>query len=150
MSKKALQRGLQGIPMGIAMGFLIPLFISLQLGDGGYHPSDPALVDQMGNELSAVILQTVLCALLGGVFAASSVIWEMQSWSLIKQTGIYFSITALVMLPIAYFAHWMEHSLAGFLGYFGIFLLIFVLMWGIQYLIWKHLVNKINQKMTHS
>ena len=32
----------------------------------------------------------------------ASVIWEIDSWSLAKQSGIYFSIACVTMLPIAY------------------------------------------------
>lgn len=39
-------------------------------------------------------------------------------------------ITALVMMPVAYVSHWLEHSERGVLGYFGVFLGVFVVMWG--------------------
>jgi predicted MFS family arabinose efflux permease len=106
----------------------------------------PSLIDTMGSEISAVVLQTVLCGLLGSVFAASSVIWEMDDWSIAKQTGIYFLILTVVMMPIAYFTNWMEHSIIGFIIYFGIFVGIFIVVWLVQYLIWKKKVNKLNTK----
>ena len=129
MKKKLLLRGMLGFPLGLAMGYLITIFISLTVSDGRYYPCVPELAAVMGNEINAVILQTVLCGILGTGFAASSVIWEMDSWSIVKQTGIYFSIISVIMLPIAYFAYWMEHSVVGFLIYFGIFALIFVVIW---------------------
>ena len=101
----------------------------------------------MGNEINAVILQTVLCGILGTGFAASSVIWEIDNWSIIKQTGIYFSIISVVMLPVAYFAYWMEHSVVGFLIYFGIFVLIFGMIWITQFVIGKCNVRKMNEKL---
>ncbi len=51
----------------------------------------------MGNEINAVIVQTILYGILGVGFAASSVIWEIDSWSIVKQTGIYFSIISVIM-----------------------------------------------------
>ena len=57
----------------------------------------------MGNEINAVMLQAVLSGLLGTGFAASSVIWEIDTWSMVKQTGIYFSIISAVMLLNAAF-----------------------------------------------
>ena len=98
----------------------------------------------MGNELNAVILQTVLCAILGAGFAAASVVWELDSWSLAKQSGIYFLIISIIMLPIAYFANWMKHSLAGVLSYAGIFTAIFVVVWISQYLLWKQNIKRMN------
>ena len=116
-----LFRSLLGFPLGITMGYLITILISLGWANGYYSPCVPELISIMGKEINAVILQTVLCGILGTGFAARYVIWEMDSWSIVKQTGIYFSIISVIMLPIAYFEYWMEHSVVGFLIYFGIF-----------------------------
>lgn len=146
MRKKAFLRGLLGLPLGIAIGYLITIFISLAMGNGNYVPCIPEFVTTMGNEINAVILQTVLCGLLGSSFAACSLIWEIDHWSIAKQTCIYFLITSLVMMPIAYFTNWMQHTIVGFLIYFGIFVFIFIAVWFSQYIIWKSKVRKINTK----
>ena len=144
MKKKLVMRGLFGAPVGIAIGFVITLIISVCYGDGSFYPVTPELIDAMGNELNAVILQTVLCATMGAGFGAASVIWEMDSWSLARQTGIYFAIACALMFPIAYFAGWMPHSVGGILSYVGIFAAIFVLTWLVQYFMWKRNVRKMN------
>ena len=144
MKKKIIMRGLFGLPVGIAFGFIITIIISACIGKGIYYPVKPSLIDVAGSELNAVILQTVLCGIMGAGFAMASVIWELDSWSLAKQSGIYFLIACVVMLPVAYIANWMEHSLVGFLSYAGIFTAIFVAVWLIQYLAWKQKIKKIN------
>lgn len=147
MKKKVILRGVSGFPMGIAIGHLITILISLAWGGGYYSPCVPELVAVMGSQINAVILQTALCGLLGAGFAASSIIWEMEHWSIVKQTGIYFSVISVVMLPIAYFAYWMEHSVWGFVSYFGVFVFIFVVIWVIQYVIGKRNVKKLNANL---
>lgn len=147
MKKQAFLRGLLGFPLGIAIGYIITIFISIGLGKGYYSPCIPGLVDAMGSEINAVILQTVLSGLLGSSFAACSVIWEIDDWSIAKQTFIYFMITAFVMMPIAYVANWMEHTFLGFLIYFGIFTAIFIVLWIVQYLFWRNKVKKINAEV---
>lgn len=147
MKKKLISRGLLGFPIGIAIGFAIPIAISLCVGDGNYYPVTPELIAAAGNELNAVILQTVLCGIMGSGFAMASLIWEMDSWSLAKQSGIYFTIACLIMLPVAYSANWMKHSLAGILSYFGIFFVIFVSVWLIQYAAWKRKIKKMNDSV---
>lgn len=144
MKKKIILRGLLGFPLGISIGFIITILISLIVGNGYYNPCVPQLAVKMGSEIDAVILQTVLSGLLGSAFAASSVIWEIESWNIAMQTGIYFAITAVVMMPIAYYANWMEHSASGILSYFGIFVLIFTFVWIVQYLILKNKIKKVN------
>lgn len=144
VKKKTIRRGLFGLPIGIAIGFVITLIISACVGDGSFYPVAPELIGAMGNELNAVILQTVLCAIMGAGFAAASVIWELDSWSLAKQSGIYFLIISIITLPVAYFANWMKHSLAGVLSYAGIFTAIFVVVWISQYLLWKRNIKRMN------
>ena len=129
MKKEALLRGLLGVPLGIALGHIISLLASLGLAGGEFSPCVPSLVQAMGSEVAAVALQTGLSGLLGAAFGAGSVVWSLDHWSLVKQTGVYFLIGSLAMLPIAYLAHWMEHSLRGILGYFLIYLAIFAGIW---------------------
>lgn len=147
MKKQALLRGLLGFPLGIAFGYIITIIVSLGWGKGFYSPCVPELVKTMGNEINAVLLQALLCGCLGTTFSASSVIWELESWSIAKQTGVYFLTTAIAMIPIAYFCNWMEHSLSGFVVYFVIFLVIFIVAWLTQYFVWKIKIQKINMKM---
>ena len=79
------------------------------------------------------------CGLCGGVGYL-----ELDSWSLAKQSGIYFLIISIITLPVAYFANWMKHSLAGVLSYAGIFTAIFVVVWISQYLLWKRNIKRMN------
>ncbi len=72
------------------LSYLITIVISLTVGDGNYYPCVPSLTERFGNEVTAVIVQTVLSAILGAGFAGSSLIWEKDEWSLLKQTSIYF------------------------------------------------------------
>lgn len=150
MKKKVIKRSLFGFPIGITIGYLITILVSLGWANGYYAPCVPELIAIMGNEINAVILQTVLCGIVGTGFAASSVIWEIDNWSIVKQTGIYFSIISVIMLPIAYFAYWMEHSVVGFLIYFGIFVLIFAILWITMYVIGKNNVRKMNEKLSQT
>jgi hypothetical protein len=147
MKKIVFLRGLLGFPLGIAVGYFITIFVSISLGTGQYSPCVPQLTETVGSEVGAVALQAVLCGLIGASFAACSAIWEIEKWSIVKQTGIYFLITLLVMMPIAYFLNWMEHTVVGFLIYLGVFVVIFVLTWAVQYLIWRRKINQMNEKL---
>ncbi len=147
MKRKFILRALLGLPLGIAIGFVITLLISVCIGDGTFYPVTPELIKATGSELSAVILQTALCAIMGAGYAAASVIWEIDAWSLTKQSGIYFLIISIITLPIAYIANWTKHTLVGVLSYAGIFSAIFVAVWIIQYLLWKRKIKKINARI---
>lgn len=148
MKKKFISRCLLGAVIGIAIGYLITIMISLDRSDSYYFSCAPGLISLMGSEINAVILQAFLFGVLGAGFTASNVIWQIDSWSVVKQTGIYFLVTSFIMMPIAYFSYWMEHSIIGFLIYFGIFAFIFIIVWIIQFAIGKYNVKKLNEKLS--
>ena len=147
MKKEFARRVFVGLLGGIVISYLITIGISIAMGDGSYYPCVPSLIERFGNEVTAIIMQTALSAVLGAGFAGSSIIWEMDEWSLLKQTSIYFGIVSVLMMTIAYICEWMEHSVKGILSYFGIFVAIFIAVWIVQYLIWKVRVSRIKEKI---
>lgn len=147
MKKNMILRGLLGFPIGISIGYVITIITSLIWGGGYYSPCVPELISVMGNEIRAVLLQTLLSGLIGTSCAAFSVIWEVEHWSIMKQTALYFLIISVTIIPISYILRWMEHSVAGFLQYFGIFAAIFALIWITETLILKHNVDKMNKNL---
>ena len=138
MKRKIILRSVLGFPIGITIGYLITILISIVWADGYYSPCVPELISVMGNEIGG---------LLGTGFAASSLIWEIENLNLVKQTGIYFLIISVIMLPTAYLTYWMEHSVIGFFSYFGIFVLIFVFIWITQFIAGKRNVKKLNESL---
>lgn len=145
--KKAMLRGLVGFPIGVTIGYAITIVISLIFADGYYSPAVPSMIDMCGSEINAVLLQFVLCGLMGFIFAAGSVVWESEKLSLLAQTAINFVIVTGTLLPIAYICHWMEHSIIGVLQYIGIFAVIYVAIWISQYISYKIGIRQINQKI---
>lgn len=148
MKKELLHRIIYGLLGGIVVSHFITIGISITLGDGNFYPCVPSLVDRYGSELTAVIIQTILSAVLGVGFAGASVIWEKDDWSLLKQTGIYFAIITVLMMTVAYICEWMEHSVSGVARYFGIFFGIFAVVWVVRYAIWKNRISKIKEKIS--
>lgn len=139
-----MRRGLFGIPMGIALGYGITVAGSLWYGDGSFYPVRPELTALVQSEIGAVLVQTVLWGIVGGGFAMASLIWELDGWSFAKQSAVYCLLLSGIMFPVAYAAYWMPHSVGGVLCYVGVFVLLFVLGWSGQYLLWKRRVRQIN------
>lgn len=147
MKKELLFRVFVGVLGGIVLSYFITIAISLIVGDGYYYPCTPSLVERFGSEIAAVLVQTLLSALLGGGFAGCFHLWEKDEWSLLKRTSIYFGIVSVLMMTVAYTCEWMEHSVKGILSYFGIFFAIFVVVWLVQYLVWKARITKIKEEL---
>ena len=48
MKKKLIGRGVIGFPVGIALGYVITVIISICIGDGFFYPVTPELVNKIG------------------------------------------------------------------------------------------------------
>lgn len=144
MYKKVIKAGLIGAAIAIIGVYLWTVVISFMIGDGKYYGCVPALVEMMGNETMAVLLQIAVSALIGGGSAAASFIWKNESWSLTKQTILYYLITCTIYFPCAYVVCWMQHSVRGAVIYYAIYTAIFIAIWVIQYLANRSKVKKMN------
>ena len=147
MKKELLKRMLFGAPIGLAISSIITIIISLTVGDGAYYAVVPELAREMGSEINAVVLQAVLSLVYGAAWAGASVVWDAEHWSLLKMTLVHLLVTSVASFPIAYFARWMPHTLAGILMYIGIFICIYAGIWVSQYSAMKKRVQEMNEKI---
>lgn len=148
MKKKCLViKCLLGASLGLTISTFIAVFVSLAWGDGSFYAVVPALIDDCGTEINAVIVQAVCSMLYGAVWAGASEIWRVESWSLFRQTVTHLVLCSLATLPVAWFMRWMEHSALGFAFYFGIFLAIYFVIWVSQYSAIKKRIQQINEKI---
>ncbi len=147
MKKKIILRSLLGAPIGVTISAIIAIIISLCLGHGEYVPAAQELIDWCGNEITAVIVQTVCSMLIGAIYSGASVIWEVEKWSLTKQTLIHFAIFVISFVPVSYVLYWMPHNLYGALGYAAGFIIMYVLIWVANYFPIKAKIKKMNKQL---
>ena len=147
MKKKVILRSLIGAPIGLSISFIITLIISVIINKGEYYPVMPKLTALCGNELNAVVIQTVCSLIYGAAFGGASVIWDMENWSLLKQTVIHCLIISVSMLPIAYCMYWMAPNFWGIAGYIAIFFFIYCFIWFSQYFAMKKRIQEFNNKV---
>jgi hypothetical protein len=143
----AIQRSLLGFPLGIAIGVVIAIGVSLAFADGRYHPVAPKLLDVIGSELGAVIVQTILNGVFGTMWAGSSVIFLIERWSLTRQTLTHFAIALPSSLAVALASAWISTDLAVSLIFSGIWVVIYALIWLSQTLYWRSQVKKLNSQL---
>ena len=147
MKKDILLRALFGAPIGLAISTLITIAISAFVGDGLYHPVVPELAAACGGELNAVLAQAACSLLYGAGWGAASVIWQLESWSLLRRSAVHLIVCSAVTFPIAYLMRWMRHSIGGVLAYFGIFFAVYVIIWLAQYAAIRRQIRQMNDKM---
>lgn len=147
MKKQLIQLALFGFPIGVTIGYAITLVISIIIGNGLYYPVNTEFITTAGGELNAVLIQTLLSGIVGSAFSMGSLVWDIDSWSLAKQTGVYFAIACVALFPISYYANWMPHSVPGAIFYVGMFVLVFVLVWIAQYMSYKKQIAEVNARI---
>lgn len=147
MKKRILYSCLIGSIAGIALGFMIPLFISIKVNDGNYYPCTPDFVNAIGNTLNATILQTLLCACLGILGAISGLIYRIEKWNLLKQSIISGIILSTSMITTAYICYWVPHTSIAILGYMLQFFGIYAIIWLILYLRIRKNIQELNETL---
>ena len=145
--KKIVSRVLYSFPIGISCSVGISLLLSLIFGEGKYYPFASPLVLFTGSEVKAMLMQTILSGILGSIFGGMSFIWEIERWSILKQTAVYFLSVSIPMMGISYLLYWMEHSLSGFLLYFLIFVMVFFVVWLFNLAMYWIKIRKMNQNL---
>ena len=147
MFKEVLRRSAVGAVFGVTLSQLIAIVISLCIADGNFYAVVPSLTERMNSEVSAAIVQTVCSFLYGAVFGGMSMVWELDNWSILKQTIVHFSVVSIVTMPIAYVTEWMHHSILGAIIYFAIFGVSYVFIWLSQYIAIKKRIDEMNKKV---
>ena len=147
MKKKLLFRCLFGAPIGVVVSLIITIIISLCTGHGEYYPAPHELMYWCGSEITAVIVQLICSLAVGAIGGGSSVIWDMEKWSLTKQTLIHFAVLVIPFVPISYVLNWMPHYLYGALSYAAAFIIVYVLIWVSIYFSVKSKIKKMNKQL---
>lgn len=147
MKKNLIYRSLLGAPIGVVISLIITIIFSLATGHGEYFPAPHELIDLCGNATTAVIVQLLCSLVVGAIGGGSSVIWDIEKWSLTKQTVIHFICLVVPFFPISYLLNWMPHHIYGALGYIAAFIGAYIVMWLSIYLSIRTKIKKMNKHL---
>ena len=147
MLNKIIKRALLGFIYGIFIGQTILILESLMARDGNFYPVAASLVELAGTKIGAVIIQYFLTGIIGTTFAATTVLFEIDSWSLLKQTIIHFIITSIVMYIAGFLCGWFPHTVCSTLIWFGVFVVIYVIFWICFSMYYKNKIKKLNEAL---
>lgn len=147
MFKEIGKRFLLGFIYGVFVIYLLALLTSFNIGDGNFHFITSGLQASCKTELGAAALQFFLAGFLGVAFGVTTIFWEIDKWSLARQTITHFFVITISMLIVAYFINWMPHTLKGFAMWTGMFVVVYLVIWTVCYNIYKRTVKDINKKL---
>jgi hypothetical protein len=147
IKKAVAKRAILGFIYGVFIGQTILILESLFKGDGNFYFVSKSLLDLAGTKIGGVIIQYFLTGLIGTTFAATTVIFEMDSWSLLRQSILHFIITSIVMYAAGFLCGWFPHTLGSTLIWFGVFIVVYAIFWISFTLYYKNKVKKINEAL---
>ncbi len=145
--KEFFKRAIMGFVYGIFIGQTILILESLAGGNGSFHPVSAYLLQHSSSQISAVIIQYFLTGIIGISFATTTLIFEIDSWSLAAQTALHFVITSVVMYISGFLCGWFPHTVRSTIIWFAIFIVIYVIMWISFTLYFKKQTKKINESL---
>lgn len=88
------------------------------------------------------IKSTFITGLIVTAVVAASVIYEVESWSLIKQSIIHFLIMLLTVYPCLVFSNWFPNKMAlDLVKIFGLFLVVGIILWTVAYILFGKILK---------
>ena len=139
MLERVIKRALLGYFLGMIMGNVIAF---LSTSDPGRIVSKE-LIELTGSETMAVILQTVLGGLIGATGFGGTLLYEIESWSMIKTMLVHFTLITAVFVPVCFILHWVG-SVLEMLMLVGFMLLGYMIIWLIMFCIYRSQVRELN------
>lgn len=147
MKKEVAKRAILGFIYGVFIGQTILIIESLFMRDGNFYAVSNSLLELAGTKIAAVIIQYFITGIIGTTFAATTVIFEMDNWSLLRQTITHFVITSIVMYIAGFLCGWFPHTVVSTLIWFGVFVVVYVIFWICFSMYYKNKVKKINEAL---
>lgn len=144
--KNVLTRLWFGAALGVLIGYFTNLVINLCVSNGEYMAAMPQLVALCGNALRAVVVQTVLTAAIGVVFAEAGLLFELAHWSFLRQCLVHFAVTAVFYLPFVTLC-WFPLRWESLFGVLGSVLLTYAINFIINYVKSRQDVAQINARV---
>ena len=147
IKKAVAKRTALGFMIGVFIGQTILILESLGMRDGNFYPFTTGLYERAGTKIGAVIIQYFITGLVGSMFAGTSVIFELDDWSLLRQTVTHFIFTSILMYIAGFISGWFPHTVTSTIIWFVVFIVIYIIFWTSFTLYYKNKVKKINEAL---
>ena len=131
--KKGIILGLIGAAAGIGIGLVITL---AGIAGGEAQGSIPEL-----------ILYFFMSGMLGFVNMGASVMYNIEHWSIARATGTHFTVSIISFYVFGFAIHWLDPGEVMFYIITAIFIVVYFIIWLIQYIRYKKEIRKINDDL---
>ena len=88
------------------------------------------------------VTSTFIMGLIIIAVAATSVIYDVESWSLTRQSVVHFLIMLVTVYPCLVFSGWFQtKSILDLVKIFGIFLVVGIILWTMSYMLFGKILK---------
>ena len=143
MVAKALQLAAIGFLAGMVVGVVIVIAISFADG-GGSLVLPSVLLAKTGSEAGALLAQMLVSGVYGAIPMGGVIIYEFDSWGLLKQAVVHYAMYTAAFLLIGSFVGWVETPIDMALMA-GIFLVGHCIIWLVMYARCKAATDELNE-----
>ena len=140
MLVRIFKRAGLGFLLGMAMGNIIAYFTS----SGSGLPVAPQLIEAVGGEAGALLIQTVLSGLIGAAGFGGMLFYEIEKWSMLRTMATHFALISAVFLTVSRLLYWMT-TLTEILVMEGIMLVAYLIVWVIMCAVYRSQVKELNE-----
>lgn len=152
MWKKCLWRGAVSLTACVTVNVLILMAKTMSTvrmtGDAQALPElVPEYAARFENPFMALMVQTLLCGLIGFAFGACSVIMDIARWSMVRQAVVHFVLTACVWVPVSIFCWGLGRYWISFICVFLSMLFTYTVTWTCRIIVCRKEVARINEQL---
>lgn len=119
------------------IGFIAGMFVGIAIW----------MIPPVNTEGRSLLLHVIVSGIHGMIPVGATAVFEIESWGLTKQTVVHASLTLATILCIEIPMKWWKPgpefaiALAGYVA-------VYVIIWLVNYLYWKHTVAEMNEQLT--
>lgn len=152
MWKKSVSRGVVSFALCVTVNIIVLMIKTMSTvkmtGDAQAMPElVPEYAAFFDNPFMALMVQTLLCGLIGFAFGCCSVIMEIAKWSMVRQAVVHFLLTACVWVPVSIFCWGLGRYLISFISVFLSMVFTYTVVWTCQIIICRREVAQINAQL---
>ena len=136
---KTLKRAGIGFIIGMAVGNIIAL-----LTGNPHMVVSSLLLERVGSQQTALLLQTLFSGILGAVSFAGVSLYEIDDWPLLRIAFVHYAIIELAYIPIALSLGWVV-SAAEVLIVSGINAIVYLIIFFIMFIRYRAEVRELNE-----
>ena len=123
--------------VGFLSGLLIELFICLAL----------STKEEPFSEMPDLFMKLIGSGLYGAVVMGGTIVYHIESWGLWRVTISHYTLTLVSFLITNALLGWFSSDLL--IVVLIIFTVAYMIIWFVEFLIWRHTVKKMNEDLEH-